>query len=344
LTGTRPLSLSTEKRFHEELVDLPRDAQKRIIRALSEMQQDPVHRSKQLEGVPGVWRREVAPYRILFTAGDGWIHAYSVQHRQGVYAGRIATPQHEPSSKPPRIPKLPGRLEELVESTFSAGQSRAEPVNEEGPSWGTVSRIIAAKTPDDLYELIDLGLPEELFDRLYGVLSEAATSRPDQSKNVWLIRKNVIDAFFGRLINLGQASHPSEVTMITPWITPWRGPKSSLAAFVRYVARRAVRTTIITRPPELVGHKQALAELSRLKTVEISYLPELHAKFFVCDVAPIPFTLVASANSTAQSFANFEVGVLVRGSGAAEGFVRDLQSLGTELLAIGTRIKRRGAK
>jgi phosphatidylserine/phosphatidylglycerophosphate/cardiolipin synthase-like enzyme len=67
----------------------------------------------------------------------------------------------------------------------------------------------------------------------------------------------------------------------------------------------------------------------------------LHAKFFICDLAPVPFALVGSANSTAQSFANYELGVFIRGSGEAEGVIRDLQSLAVELRGAGKRVKRR---
>src|SRR5205823_7018894 len=91
-------------------------AQKRIVRALFEMQRDMTHRSKQLAGMPGIWRREVAPYRILFATGPGWIHVYSVQHRQGVYAGRIASPLAPPRRPKPAMPVLAAGVEEASDT------------------------------------------------------------------------------------------------------------------------------------------------------------------------------------------------------------------------------------
>ena len=333
------VSLSVERRFHEELIELPREHQKRIVRALTEMQHDKTHRSTQLEGYPGIWRREVAPYRILFKPGPGWIHVYSVQHRQGVYSAGVAAPKSVPTIDPPALSPLP----EPEETTSQRG---GEPVWLRKPSdqaWPIIARAISAESPDDLYDLIDLGLPAELFDRLYQQLTERPPKRPDAT-NVWLVRRNVIDSFFGRVIRLGAHDRPIEIVAITPWITPWTGARSSFSAFIRYLERFRVRTTIMTRPPDLVGHKNAVKDLQRFESVEISYLNDLHAKFFICDIPPIPFALIGSANSTAKSFTNFEVGVFVRGSGRAESFIRDLQSLTTELLSIGRRIKRRGVR
>jgi phosphatidylserine/phosphatidylglycerophosphate/cardiolipin synthase-like enzyme len=78
-----------------------------------------------------------------------------------------------------------------------------------------------------------------------------------------------------------------------------------------------------------------------LPSVEIVTIDDLHAKFFIADVAPVPFALLGSANSTARSMENVEVGVAIQGAGEAEALVRDLQGLGIELRGLGSRVKRR---
>jgi mRNA-degrading endonuclease RelE of RelBE toxin-antitoxin system len=337
-------ALSTEKRFHEEFIDLPKDAQKRVVRALVEMQHDLTHRSKQLAGMPGIWRREVAPYRILFATGPGWIHVYSVQHRQGVYTGRIARPLAAPRQTRPPMPALtigaePSDAEKAAEDWASSdGKDRATAY-----AWDLVERIVACESPEDLYGLIDLGLPDDLFDKLNAELEGKWERNVSEAGNVRLIRRYVIDAFFGPLIKQTEANKPLGLLVITPWITPWDGPTSSFKGFIEYLRHYRIRTTIVTRPAELSSHKRAMKELAKLDQAEIIELADLHAKFFVCDIAPAPFALVASANSTAQSYSNFEVGIFIRGSGRAEGLIRDLQGLAVDLLAAGQRVKRRGA-
>ena len=44
--------------------------------------------------------------------------------------------------------------------------------------------------------------------------------------------------------------------------------------------------------------------------VSIAVLPDLHAKIFLCEAIPVGFGLVGSANLTAKSLTNFEIGVL----------------------------------
>src|SRR5439155_25384386 len=117
---------------------------------------------------------------------------------------------------------------------------------------------------------------------------------------------------------------------------------SSLQAVLKFVRQSGAPTTFITRPPEMASHKSAMPDVSKLRSVEVVHLRNLHAKFFICDIAPIPFSLVGSANATRGSMSNLEIGVLVRGSGAAEGFIRDLQGLSIELRSLGTRVKKRG--
>jgi mRNA-degrading endonuclease RelE of RelBE toxin-antitoxin system len=329
--GTRRYGLSVERRFHEELIGLPRDAQKRVLRALAEMQDDPAHRSKPLQGAEGTWRREVAPYRILFRLAPGWIHVFAVQHRQGVYQGRIAAPSSAPATGPPAFEVAP----QGVSVTETVAGSPSKP----GLTWDTVGKAVLSRKPDDLYELIDLGLPESLFDQLVHQLAQQE-SRPGVPR-IRLVRHRVIDAFFGPLMRLGPGSIPLELTLITPWITPWSSHASSLSGLIRFINSHRIPTVLITRTPQFPSHQLAVDQLKSLDSVEIITIDDLHAKFFIAEIPPIPIALLGSANSTARSIENVEVGVSIQGAGDAETLVHDLQSLAIELRGLGSRIKKR---
>lgn len=340
------LALSVEARFHSELLGLPRDAQKKVTRALRELQRDPTHLSEPLKGSEDIWRCRVGSYRILFVTQAGWIHVYSVQHRAGVYAAGVAMPGGTPTSAAIEFPPLvdkPATEQPQVGGNalplFDEERLRAEGLSEE-----LVAGILECQEASDLLDLIDLGLPDHLFNELAVLIGRGDRVPIGGVKQVELIRRDVIDQFFRRVIGLPSSRRVLELTIVAPWITPWKGRESSLKAVLKFARINSTRMTIITRPPEFAAHVDAIQQLRSSLEAEIVYLPQLHAKFFICEIAPSPFALVGSANATTQSLANFELGVLVRGSGPAEGFVRDLQGLAVELRSFGKRAKKRGAK
>lgn len=340
--GVRELvaAVSTEERFWKDLLGLPRDDQKKIVRALGELQKDPMHQSEPLKGKVGVFRRRADPYRILFAFSKGWVHVYSVQHRRSVYEGNIAGPRDlptvtAPAGAPPALP--PSEL------TLVAPAVRDLPIEEEILSappfaWDAVAKVITSQNAEDLYELIEFGLPGPVFDELYGRLRQIP---PRQSiGSFWLVREQVLDSFYGPLLQLPDSARPLELTVVAPWITPWDAPLSSFGALVRYVRSRRVRTVLLTRPPVMPQHRYCIEQLASVDNVDVYFLDDLHAKFFVCDIAPAPFALVASANSTSRSLSNHEVGIFMRGNGEAEGIVRDLQALSVDLRVAGKRQRR----
>lgn len=341
-------ALSFEPKFAIDLVGLPRDAQKKVIRALEELQADPSSDSEPLKGSPGIWRRRVGSYRLLFASANGWIHAYKVAHRQGVYAGGVPAPSHSPHVVAHAFPEIGEELgleafeeteEQWVESSAHGGYIDGL-LDDQGLDHELKERIKACRSAEELLELVDSGLPDPLFDLLTGLMAKQPVARK-QMWTVRLIKRNVIDEFFGAVVRLPRRTSLSELTIVTPWITSWVGSKSSFAATLKFIRLIKAPTVVVTRPPKLGNHIAAVQELSTIPSVEIVQLPNLHAKYFVCDMAPGPFAMVGSANATEQSLANFEVGVLVKGVGEAEGFVRELQSLSVEMRSIGRRIKRK---
>jgi mRNA-degrading endonuclease RelE of RelBE toxin-antitoxin system len=328
-------ALSVEERFHKEFLSIPRVEQKKIVRALADLQRDPMHSSIPLKGVAGVFRRRVDAYRILFATSASWIHVYSVQHRRSVYQGDLATPAYAP---PKDVPDWPSVASDADDESSDQPLAAAE----DPPllDWDVVAKVVLSRDAEDLYGLIDMGLPEPLFDELFEQLTKQPKERVGP-RNVHLVRERVIDEFYGRYLLLSPTIRRLELTIVTPWLTPWDGVRSSYSAFVESLTKFPVATTLITRPPLIPQHRKCVDELSQLRHVEVIFLEDLHAKFFICDIPPVPFALIGSANTTAQSFLNFEVGVFIRGAAEAEAIIRDLQALTIELRVAGKRTSRR---
>ena len=338
----RELGLSVERRFLLELSSVPKEAQRRAARVLESIRTSSGADVKALTGAAGVYRARCGDYRILFVQGDGWVHAYSIQHRQGVYGGTLAAPRS--------IPK--GDLRDFAAATRPAEQSddpsRIPYTRDDLRGFGLPEGQVAALVAWDgslegLAQLSSSDIPEFLIDQLLEQLAGVEpTAPPPTSRKVRLITSDVLDSFFRPLVSGLRRDHPiEELVIVSPWITPWESRHSSLRGVCNFIRRLSVPTYVITRPPDFPAHERALDQLGALSTTDITLRDDLHAKYYVCDLAPRPIALLSSANSTQASFSNTEVGVFVDGTGDLEGFVRDLQQLTTELRAASSVRNRR---
>lgn len=327
-------AVSVEKRFLQEFSDLPKDGQRKVTRAIELLRSGDSSNVKPLKGHDGVLRARAGEYRILFAQGSAWVHVYSVQHRQGVYANGIALPTIPPAAPAEVFPSLDEQTE-LDENAIVSDEVPYTTVDLRnlGLSDSQIDAIaIWDGTGESLEELVDLEIPDFLVMPLLERVSAIAPERRAViTRDIQLIRRDVLDSFFGPLMNLRSDHQIGQLEVISPWITPWDSTHSSLTGLCKFIRRTGTPTYVITRPPELKAHKEALEMLSAVKYVEITFLESLHAKYYVCDLAPSPRSLLASANSTRGSFLNNEVGVLVTGRGELEGYVRELQGLTTEL-------------
>jgi len=350
-----PFSISVERRFLSDFLSLPTDAQTKVTRAVEHMRDDPDHDSKPLVKYDGVFRRKIGrDHRMLFTKGTRWVHIYSVEHRQGVYRGNITMPKRSPTAQSEYFENI-----QLDETENSAASLLPDYLNRETLTGYGVSDSLQIDAVIDwdgsyrgLTDLEELAVPSNLIEILLDQVAETTNQivEPDDlgfiqrtdggtrlsserdPKDIQLIKTDVLDAFWGPLLGGLRKNHRiEELIIVSPWITAWDSPKSSLNAVLKFVKNRKIPTRIITRPPDKVNHRKAVDAFAQLPTVEITELPQLHAKFYVCDMAPFPVGLIGSANSTKESFGYSEVGVLVHGRNKLEGFVRELMSLTDEL-------------
>jgi len=328
--------ISVEKRFFSDFLGLPKDTQKKVARVVDAMRSDPDTETKSLTKHKGILRRRVGDYRVLFARGNSWIHLYAVQHRGGVYGRNMTLPKSIPSvATSEHFDSENFTNEEEIVSGFLPSYMNPNTL----PNYGLEQEQVSAVMDWDgdlegLATLSDIAVPEALIDELLAHIHDEENQSNEivASSNVRLVKSNVLDAFWAPLQSGLRRDHPiEELIIVSPWITPWEGPRSSFTGVINFIKRRGIPTRVITRPPEKVNHKKAIDRLKELKSVEITELPQLHAKFYVCDMGPAPVALVGSANSTKESFDYDEVGVLVHGRADLENFVRELISLSNEL-------------
>ena len=61
------------------------------------------------------------------------------------------------------------------------------------------------------------------------------------------------------------------------------------------------------------------------RDITIGLLTGLHAKLFVCEAIPAGFGVIGSANLTARSLTNYEIGVLFEGRGELSPLIAELR-------------------
>jgi hypothetical protein len=169
-----------------------------------------------------------------------------------------------------------------------------------------------------------------LTERLH-IASPSPVERREQIP-VWLnlATRRVLDLF---LINLSRAHGWKRLNIVSPWISEIDGSLAALN-FDQLLRRlRDDHTTVyvVTRPPTEDWHRRAIQRLADSGRANIALVPELHVKLFTAQTAQSSFAMFGSANFTAQSLINREIGVLVSASGDGKALVRDLDYEAAEL-------------
>lgn len=151
--------------------------------------------------------------------------------------------------------------------------------------------------------------------------------RPDQLSPTQpqIVTSRVVEKFFTRVLRDGRQI--SRLTIVSPWISEWESGTASLSRLAAATQTRAIRTLILTRPPEEDWHVRALEHFMASEYVRIMTVVDLHAKLFICESVPTGFGMIGSANLTRKSLSNVELGLIFEGRGPLSHLLSDLQTL-----------------
>jgi len=84
--------IKLKRSVEKEILKLPRDVIKRIVRAIDELENDPYPRdSKKIRGAERTYRLRVGNYRIIYQVDEERkeIIIYHVRHRKSVYKNKF---------------------------------------------------------------------------------------------------------------------------------------------------------------------------------------------------------------------------------------------------------------
>jgi phosphatidylserine/phosphatidylglycerophosphate/cardiolipin synthase-like enzyme len=134
--------------------------------------------------------------------------------------------------------------------------------------------------------------------------------------------RRVLGAFVGTLGNLPGWER---IFVVSPWLSSFdKDCGMSFRQFVKRLRDERPAVYVVTRPPAEAWHSEAVHALAATGSANIALLPNLHAKLFVAETRAMSICMVTSANFTAQSLINNEIGLLIRNKGEGQQLVRRL--------------------
>lgn len=200
-------AVSTADTFLNELLDLPRHISKQVTQAVRVLERDPISadgKAKKLHGYKNnVYRMRLGDYRLVYSFGQGWVKLLSVRKRDG-----NTYKQHVPAFDEPTAPPDPAifGMEELdndvgswttIEREAPVASSVSVAVDNPLPRELTRELLDQWQIPREFWnailpahsedQLLNLGLPQHLFDRivdnLYPPTIEQIDKRPEYVVN-----------------------------------------------------------------------------------------------------------------------------------------------------------------
>jgi len=155
-------------------------------------------------------------------------------------------------------------------------------------------------------------------------------------KNIKIITERAITKF-SQQVDLNK-DRVREMWLISPWIRQESTSDDALTALIDSLVGRKFRMTIVTRPPKMAWHLEAIDSLSSSLNPLIYYDPYLHAKLYLMDCDGFRYALFGSANLTgAGDKNNRELSVELR-AGSKSGrdneavLIQDLFKYAKEML------------
>jgi phosphatidylserine/phosphatidylglycerophosphate/cardiolipin synthase-like enzyme len=146
----------------------------------------------------------------------------------------------------------------------------------------------------------------------------------EQGTSTWLrlTTRRVVASF---LDTLARSHRWQRIYLISPWISSF-GDECGMTfpQFLKRLKDDDATAYVVTRPPEQAWHRSAVEDIALTGQANVALVPSLHTKLYYADTAQGSFALLGSANLTAQSLHNREIGVLIRSVNAGRQLVRNL--------------------
>ncbi len=134
--------------------------------------------------------------------------------------------------------------------------------------------------------------------------------------------RRVLDLYLRRL---GASYGWKRLFIVSPWISAFDAQASlKFDQFLERLIRDQTFAYVVTRPPEMAWHEDAVNRIKETRRASIALVPNLHAKLYTAETHTGAFALLGSANFTQQSLNSREIGVLVNSHSRGRRVFRDL--------------------
>jgi hypothetical protein len=139
----------------------------------------------------------------------------------------------------------------------------------------------------------------------------------------------VLEPFLNRVYG---AQSVRQVILVSPWITHLAFLVADSRKLLQRLAAAHTRLTIVTREPdEASEHKVFITDAADHAQAEIFFVPDLHAKYYVCHTTNRSFAVIGSPNMYRWTRQCFEIGVAIDSSGPEEALLNELEAVTYEL-------------
>ncbi len=156
---------------------------------------------------------------------------------------------------------------------------------------------------------------------------DAVVTQPPPTPDVdqpppWLevTSRRVIDLF---LRTLARSVGWKRIYIVSPWISAINA-SITFDSLLDRLKEDGTTVYLVTRPPVLSWHEEAIARLGETGRANIALVPNLHAKLYTASTSNGSFALIGSANFTQKSLVGYEIGVLINAFSDGKRVVAEL--------------------
>ena len=162
-------------------------------------------------------------------------------------------------------------------------------------------------------------------------------SREEQQDLSWVqIHTRRVLSFF--ISPLARAHGWNKLFLISPWISDFGlDGGMTFTQILKRLRDDDATLYVVSRPPLENWHKNALDQIASTGKANIALVPELHTKLYCADTDHGTLALVGSANFTARSLVNREIGVMIRGVGPGKKLIQNLMYEASDIYRSVTR-------